>query len=185
MDKTERQQIRKILSAYGRAVSALNALQHRTLGKESKDVIESAKMAVIAVQGKCEEALHSMKRKSGRPKPGWAEALPKETILKALDYINGDGHSLYAPVAFTELGIPRNIVRHYTRVYSSDIRNPKEMMFDQRGRFVSHMKGIYGLDILRALANDLNAPDSSALGRGFEARELTKNIKDKLNEVAA
>lgn len=174
--------IKKVLTDYDKAINAINSIRlQATSLKQDKDVIEVAKITLLGIQGKLEEAAFRIKRKPPKLKPGWAAQLPKETIIKVLDVIGGDGHSLFSPAAFIEAGLPKNIVKAFTDVIPSDMRNPKGMIFDHNGRLLSHLKGVYGLHLLGALARSLGAPTSSALGRGFEARQLDKNIRDHLD----
>ena len=52
----------------------------------------------------------------------WAASLSKQTLEEFM--LIGDGHTLFKPEAFTEIGIPENIVADYTHTHHSK-KTPK------------------------------------------------------------
>ena len=50
----------------------------------------------------------------------WAEALPRETLQKFIEV--GDGHTLFDPETYIEIGVPKEVVDHYTRTHVSPKR---------------------------------------------------------------
>ena len=95
-------------------------------------------------------------------------ALPKEAILKAA--FRCDGHTIFKPEAFVDAGLSQAVVDYVTRPYESD-GSPKGTIFVD-GHAVKNLTGVYGLDLLRFLARALGVEYCSALGRGFEARNI-------------
>lgn len=81
-----------------------------------------------------------------------------------------DGHSIMAPNAFLDAGLPAAVVDHLTRSYKSD-GSPKGTIF-VAGQPVKELCGVYGLDVLRFLAQSLGVEYRSAIGRGFEAQNI-------------
>ncbi len=96
-----------------------------------------------------------------------------ETILRAASLC--DGHSVLKPDAFTEAGLPAEVVEHVTREYRSD-GTPKGTLF-VNGRAVESLTGVYGLDLLRFLASALGVEYRPALGRGFEATNIVSALR--------
>ncbi len=87
-----------------------------------------------------------------------------------------DGHCILAPQALLDVGLPAAVVEHVTRTYKSD-GSPKGTIFVS-GQPVAELRGVYGLDLLRFLAEALDVKYRSAIGRGFEAQ----NIQLALNQ---
>ena len=50
----------------------------------------------------------------------WAEDLSRETLRKFIEI--GDGHTLFDPETYIEIGIPQDVVDHYTRTHVSPKR---------------------------------------------------------------
>ena len=50
----------------------------------------------------------------------WAGDLPKETLQKFIAI--GDGHTLFDPETYLEIGVPKEVVDHYTRTHISPKR---------------------------------------------------------------
>ena len=95
-------------------------------------------------------------------------ALPAEVIVTAAGRC--DGHSILKPEAFLDAGLPKPVVDHLTRNHSSD-GSPKGTIF-VNGQPVKQLIGVYGLDMLRFLANALDVEYRDAIGRGFEAQNI-------------
>lgn len=177
--------MKKILSDYAKALKAIDNIRYqaRSLRKVDRAIVDVALLALTGLQGKTEEARFHVSTKRPQLKPDWAKKLTKDAITKLLDIIGGDGHSIFPTYVFKDVGLPRTVVRHFVDIYPSDIRNPKSTIFSPNGTVLSHMRGMYGLDVLRSLASSLDAASSASIGRGSEARELTENIKNKLLEL--
>jgi hypothetical protein len=103
-------------------------------------------------------------------------ALPAEIILKAASRC--DGHTIFKPEAFLDVGLPRDVVEHVTRKYTSD-GSPKGTIYVE-GKAVDQLSGVYGLDLLRFLASALGVEYRSALGRGFEAQNIQAALRQHL-----
>jgi hypothetical protein len=102
--------------------------------------------------------------------------LPPEVILKAASRC--DGHTIFKPEAFTNDGLPEDVVSYITHTYKSD-GSPKGTIFVD-GQAVKDLKGVYGLDLLRLLASVLNVTYQSAIGRGFEAQNIQHALRQQL-----
>lgn len=100
-------------------------------------------------------------------------ACPPEVIHRAASRC--DGHSIFLPQAFLDDGLPQEVVSYLTRSHRSD-GTPKGTIFVE-GQPVKDLEGIYGLDLLRLLAEALNITYRSAIGRGFEAQNIQSALR--------
>jgi hypothetical protein len=114
-----------------------------------------------------------MKRKEYQKLIEQVRTLPAETILTAA--YRCDGHTIFKPEAFLDAGLPDNIVNHFTRSHGSD-GSPKGTIF-VNGDPVKELTGVYGLDLLRFLADALNVEYQEAMGRGTQARHIQAALK--------
>lgn len=96
-----------------------------------------------------------------------------EVILRAASRC--DGHSIFKPEAFIDAGLPNDVVSYITHTYKSD-GSPKGTIF-VNGAPVKDLQGVYGLDLLRLIANALGVQYRSAIGRGFEAQNIQQALK--------
>jgi hypothetical protein len=107
----------------------------------------------------------------------------KEEILKALDIIGGDGHTIFKREAF-EGTLPASFIDKYVKEHKSG-SHPKERIFASGGE-VPSLVGVYGLSLLYGLRRIVGAdfPEEGPFGmrgRGSQAMELTENIRRKLD----
>jgi len=114
-------------------------------------------------------------------RPNFA-TLPAATILAICDYLEGDGHGIYLPGFLSELGVPEAHIASVVRTYTSDGTHKGSIYAPATPGLpglpiVPRMTGVYSLDLYRRLAADLGIPPSGALGRGFEARDLDRRIR--------
>lgn len=183
--KESMKKIKKLYSDYEKALKATNDIEYgaRSIGKVDPEVKEVANMLLLALRGRGEEAAFNISYKRPKLKPDWAKQLTREVLVSTINIINGDGHKIVAPVALWHSGLPRQVINAHVKVYSSDVRNPKHCVFDRKGRLIPSMKGIYGLDLLRNLADSLGVAPYSSLGRDSEAREMTNRIRAKIEEL--
>lgn len=177
--------IKKLVNTHERALKAINDIEYgaRSIGKVDPEVKEVANMLLLALRGRVEAAEFNINYKRPKLKTDWAKQLPQEVLVSTINIINGDGHKIVAPVDLWHSGLPRQVINAHVRIYPSDVRNPKHCVSDRKGRLVSSMKGIYGLDLLRNMAHSLDVAPYSSLGRGSEARELTARIRTKIEEL--
>jgi hypothetical protein len=98
---------------------------------------------------------------------------------RCLELIGNDGHTVYDPIRLVDKGFPPAVVAHFSRRIDSNIEDPKETIFDTQGQALAYVYGVYGLEILYDLARHYGIT-SSALGRGFAARELTEQLREHL-----
>ena len=108
-------------------------------------------------------------------RPSFA-TLPAATLLAICDALAGDGHGLYDPALLADLGVPPAHVEAVTRTYRSD-GSGKGSIFGPDGVIPRLPRALYSLDVYRRLAADLGLPPSSALGRGSEAQDLDRRIR--------
>ena len=96
-----------------------------------------------------------------------------EVILRAADVC--DGHTIFKPEAFTQAGLPLEVVELHTRNYNSD-GSHKGTIFVE-GEPVEKLLGVYGLDLLKFVASALRIDYPSALGRGSQARKIQMALR--------
>jgi hypothetical protein len=97
----------------------------------------------------------------------WTEIDPK-IVLAAADLC--DGHTIFTPEAFLEIGVPQELVDRCTTTHESDFSNPKYTISGPDGKPLTELKGIYGLDALDSMVRDFKLEYEPTLGRGFQAR---------------
>lgn len=122
-----------------------------------------------------------MNRKQYQQLVEQVRALPKETILAAA--YRCDGHTIFKPEAFLDAGLPQAIVDYVTHSHASD-GSPKGTIFVD-GQPVKELAGVYGLDLLRFLADSLGVQYASAIGRGFQAQHIQTALKRHFDSAAA
>ena len=106
--------------------------------------------------------------------------LPAEKLVAICDYLRGDGHGMYDPNFLVELDVPQEHVESVTDTYTSDTSSPKSTIFGHDGEVIPETRAIYSLSLYRRINGDLGLPGSGMIGRGFEARELDKQIREHL-----
>jgi hypothetical protein len=108
----------------------------------------------------------------------WTEIEPK-IVLAAADIC--DGHTIFKPEAFLEVGVPQELVDRCTNVYESDFSDPKYTISGPDGKPVNQMHGIYGLDALESMIRDFALPHGVTFGRGFQARVYQEALHKHLD----
>ena len=91
-----------------------------------------------------------------------------EVILRVASIC--DGHTIFVPKVFVDAGLPAEIVEHLTTTHRSG-GAPQSTLFVQ-GRTTPELRGVYGLDLLRFLADALSIEYQQPMGRGLEARKI-------------
>ncbi len=113
----------------------------------------------------------------------WTD-IPADVVLAAADVC--DGHTIFKPEAFLEVGVPQELVDRCTSVYESDFSDPKYTISGPDGKPVNQMAGIYGLDALESMIRDFGIVSQTKFGRGSQARvwqeELHKHLDSKKEE---
>jgi hypothetical protein len=108
----------------------------------------------------------------------------KEVLLKVMDLIGNDGHSIWAADGLRKCGLPEAWIKQFSQVHKSKGSWMETIYVN--GKAVSELGGVYGLSLLSVLASRLNAQVTRHYyGRGSEACELTKVILAKLGEWKA
>ena len=100
----------------------------------------------------------------------------KEAIQEIVDKIGDDGHGLFKPSLFEK--VPEEWLKDSVRAFESDGTGKGSIFRD--GKVLNKVTGIYSLDILGRVVNDLHLKAESMMGRGFQARAYTKAIREAL-----
>lgn len=96
----------------------------------------------------------------------WTE-IPHNVVLAAADIC--DGHTIFEPQAFLDVGVPQELVDRCTNIYESDFSNPKYTISGPDGKPVNQMRGVYGLDVLDSMIRDFKIVSEPKFGRGSQA----------------
>lgn len=81
-----------------------------------------------------------------------------------------DGHTIFKPEAFLEVGVPQELVARCTNAYESDFSDPKYTISGPDGKPVNQMHGVYGLDMLSSMIRDFDIQTETKFGRGSQAQ---------------
>jgi hypothetical protein len=103
--------------------------------------------------------------------------LDPKVVLAVARFVAGDGWTIYAPAAFTELGVPQDVISLFIATYESDVSNPTRTIFGPSNEVIQETDGVYGLDLVTELAYELvPGYQRTKSGRGFAAREATEAL---------
>lgn len=99
-----------------------------------------------------------------------------------------DGDSIMPPAWLQDYGVPEPLADYCVKEYRSDYDNYAMTIFDEDGTPVDVMDGVWTLDLLFKIAEDLGEWDlvNSALslaGRGGQARVLKHGIMRNLKDI--
>jgi hypothetical protein len=108
----------------------------------------------------------------------WADISTVQQRL-VLGIIDGDGHTIWPATRLRDMGLDERIVVRFQRTYESDTSDPKTTIYDSSGAPIGGMHGVWGLSLLESLAL-YHHITSDKFGRGFRARDLTTQLKEKL-----
>lgn len=95
--------------------------------------------------------------------------------------LDDSGHEILDPTYYYQF-MPIEFVDKYTEVHHSNLSNYKETI-TKDGKVKQVVKGVFNLDILYGVCEELNIDTSSAdiyFGRGRRARMLLDMIKTKV-----
>jgi hypothetical protein len=109
---------------------------------------------------------------------------------KAMGFIDGDGHCIYDGEVLRSNGFPEFIVSETEVEHKSDTSSMKSTIFDSDGMIIETLKGVAALSLHYAVARALLLEPGvdyrdDLLGRGYQARELARAIKEDLDVVKA
>jgi hypothetical protein len=104
----------------------------------------------------------------------------KETVLKAIEI--ADGHIIFPPEMFLDAGLPGKFVKRYTKTQRSNFSKYKEIIM-VNGEAVKSLEGVYGLELLKGLADALDVEYEDKLGRGSQADAIKKAIIEYYKDV--
>jgi hypothetical protein len=107
--------------------------------------------------------------------------LPAKTIIEVADLC--DGHTIFKVEAFTDLGVPKELVDQYAQEFESNTESYKETIFDDHGKIIPKLKGVYGLDVIESINRELDLPAPMKFGRGSRADVCRNQIKDYFGNV--
>ena len=112
--------------------------------------------------------------------------LPAETLLKVCDFLSGDGHSIWKTEPLLEL-LPKEYVESVTHTYESDGTHKGSIYAPGSPGMpgtpvLAKSTGVYGLSLYRRIGIDLGVPRPVTSGRGFQAREWDRNIREHLKQ---
>ena len=107
----------------------------------------------------------------------WTE-IPASVVLAAADIC--DGHTIFDPQAFVDVGVPQELVDRCTTIHESNPSDYKQTIFGPDGNIVNQMKGIYGLDALASMIRDFKIEAEPKLGRGFQAEVWKEALRKHL-----
>lgn len=111
----------------------------------------------------------------------WTD-IPASVVLAAADIC--DGHTIFKPEAFLEVGVPQELVDRCTNIYESDFSNPKYTISGPDGKPVNQMRGVYGLDALSSMIRDFGLPAEVKFGRGSQAYVWRDALRAHLAQTA-
>lgn len=111
---------------------------------------------------------------------GWSKRIPEDALRDAI--MACDGHGIFRPEMFLEMGVPQDIVDHFTAKHTSDTSSHKSTIFDNKtGQPKDSETGIYGLTFAEAVANDMDVKlRHDIMGRGFRYGVAADGIMKKL-----
>ena len=109
--------------------------------------------------------------------------LPAKVILDVAELC--DGHTIFKVEAFTKLGVPQELVDRYAQWFESNTESYKETIFDDHGKIIPKLKGVYGLDVIESINREFGLPAPDKFGRGFRADICRNQIKDHLGRVSS
>ncbi len=103
-----------------------------------------------------------------------------KAIEKLLDEIGDDGHTIGDPVVLEHF--PQWFVEQHTKTYHSDGTGKGSITSD--GAIVDSLEGVYGLRVLGWLCDELGLEHHDFGGRGYQAREYTRGLREWLKQEA-
>lgn len=89
-----------------------------------------------------------------------------------------DGHELFAPSHYINMGFSEEFVKGYVKEFTSD-GTPKGTIFVD-GKTVKKLTGIYNLQFVEGLVRTLDLEMPNKMGRGFQARACVEVLKDSV-----
>jgi hypothetical protein len=105
-----------------------------------------------------------------------------ETILRLADQC--DGWSILCPDHLRDDGLSDDLIAELADCFESNPSEHKASIFDNDGRLLTQVYGIYSLSLLRRLAALVNADLSGvvAMGRGTQAEQFKRAIRQAISK---
>jgi hypothetical protein len=116
--------------------------------------------------------------KTNRPK--FLLGVNLQKLRTYLDEEGGNGWSIFASNKFTEMGF--DLRQLPVRIHESDRSDPKKTIFTATG-VADKLEGIWNLQFLMYLASAMEVKYEGYLGRGFQARAITRALKPALDKM--
>lgn len=96
--------------------------------------------------------------------------------------LNGDGHGIYYPHFYTELGFPAEFIEKITTTEKSD-GTYKGTIFGPDGNIVPEMIGVYSLYFHESIARMFEITDHDRMnGRGFRAQAVAAGMRKQFGK---
>lgn len=105
-------------------------------------------------------------------------ATSPQALLSALAIC--DGHGIFTAETFLERGLRRDLVDLFHRVHMSSAEDCTQAIEGASGHQVEAVKGVYGLELLRVVAQAYDIPPAPFHGRGTQARWYREQLRQKL-----
>ena len=97
----------------------------------------------------------------------------REQILALMPHL--DGHTIFSPDILKDF--PVDLQTRFTREHVSDRSNPKGTLFRSDGVVLPKLMGVYGLQVLQCICDDLGLVYQRSFGRGSQARACQEAIR--------
>tara|TARA_Y100001951_G_C11144437_1_gene185517 strand:+ start:78 stop:404 length:327 start_codon:yes stop_codon:yes gene_type:complete len=103
--------------------------------------------------------------------------ITKEKVKKAIvdQIIVGNGHAILDPEHYEGFD-----VQHLVFTHKSDYRSGKSTIYTD-GLPVDELEGVYNLDFLHDLCDQLDIERQDFIGRGFQAQECASKLEEWAN----
>lgn len=96
---------------------------------------------------------------------------------EAMRALNGDGHGLYSPEWYTEVGWPEEMISRLNVVHTSD-GTVKGSMWDHNGNIIAEQRAVYSLTFHYLVADIVGSSSHLGMfGRGSAARAIALDVQ--------
>lgn len=102
----------------------------------------------------------------------------QESILALIPLL--DGHTIFSTDILKDF--PANLSMRFTREHVSNRSVPKGTLFDRDGVVLTKLQGVYGLQVLECICDDLGIAYQRSLGRGSQARACQEAIRQHFEQ---
>jgi hypothetical protein len=113
-----------------------------------------------------------------RPRPAFLKDVDLNKLHEWLEENGGDGWTIFGPQEFTPMGFKADDLPF--RVHAS---GEGKYAITKADGTIGDCPGIWNLSFLIKLASELDVKFQSYMGRGFQAREVTRNVKPVIEQM--